>query len=324
MTTSPQNSVRSYKFLFGPVPSRRLGRSLGIDLVPLKTCTESCIFCQVGATNSLQIQRSEYVPTEEVIREFKDWLAADGNAEVVTLSGSGEPTLHSRFGDVLQTVRAACDIKTVLLSNGTLFWMPEVRKQAGFAHIVKASLSAWDQASFERINRPHPELRFNRIVDGLCALRSEFTSELWLEVFVLAGINDTPEAMQRIAAIAAQIAPDSIHINTVVRPPAESFAEPVSRERLDELAALFGSRAEVIAKVKADDKKRFADRNAVSIESVLQVLERRGCRVDDLALGLNVDAGLIKPLLERLLRDGRIHTEQRGAEVYFTAVAQGS
>ena len=320
MTSSPLGSERSYKYLFGPVPSRRLGRSLGIDLVPLKTCSESCIFCQVGATTDLQIERREYVPVAEVVGEFNAWLADGGKADVVTLSGSGEPTLHSRFGDVLQNVRSQCDIKRVLLSNGTLCWMPAVRRQAQAADIVKVSLSAWDQSSFERINRPHPGLRFEKVVDGLCSLRAEFRNELWLEVFVLAGMNDNVADMQRIAALAGRISPDSIQINTVVRPPAEACARPVGHEAMQELAALFGPSARVIAAVERVADERHAAAAPVSLAAVLAVLERRGCRAFDLAVGLNVDPAAIGPLLEQLLQTGRIHAEIRDGERYFSAL----
>jgi len=129
--------MNRYRHLFGPVPSRRLGRSLGVDLTPFKTCTLDCIFCQLGHTTNKTLDRKEYVPVVAVEAELETWIKEGGKADYITLSGSGEPTLHTRFGEVLQFVRDQTAIPTALLSNGTLFWLPEVREAARHADIVK-------------------------------------------------------------------------------------------------------------------------------------------------------------------------------------------
>ena len=239
-------SERMYKHLFGPVPSRRLGRSLGVDLVPLKTCSFNCVFCQVGLTPQCTVERKEYIPFDDVVREFDAWLGDGGIADTVTLSGSGEPTLHLRFGDMLRRIRERCSIRTALLSNGSLFWDAGVRASAGEADLVKLSLSAWDQASLVQINRPEGVLRLDRIVEGMQTFRREFDGELWLEVVVLAGMNAGLEHMQRIADLARLIRPDRIHLNSVTRPPAESFAVSPPDDVLEKIAALFEPRAEMI------------------------------------------------------------------------------
>lgn len=236
----------AYKHIFGPVESRRLGRSLGVDLVPRKVCCFNCVFCQVGRTTDLVVERREYVPVAEVISEFESWLEEDGRADHVTMAGSGEPTLHSRFGEMIQAVRDRCPARPVLLSNGSLFHMPEVREGARGAAIVKASLSAWDQASFESVNRPHRGLEFDLLVRGLREFRGEFGGQFWLEVVAVGGLNDTMEGMQRIAALANGIGADRIHLNTVVHPPAEDSARAVPADRLREFAALFEPVAEVL------------------------------------------------------------------------------
>jgi wyosine [tRNA(Phe)-imidazoG37] synthetase (radical SAM superfamily) len=156
--------MEEYKHIFGPVPSRRLGRSLGVDLTPYKTCTQDCVFCQLGRTPNKTITRREYVPIGKVLDEIEEWLRRDGKADHITLSGSGEPTLHSCFGEVLGFVRNNSAIKAVLLTNGSLFHLPEVRREALKAHIVKVSLSAWDQASYGWVNRPHPDLDFKQLM----------------------------------------------------------------------------------------------------------------------------------------------------------------
>ena len=320
MNASPQSAPRPFRYLFGPVHSRRLGRSLGIDLVLPKTCTESCLFCQVGQTDKLTIDRREFVPFDDVMGEFCAWLQNGGTTDVVTLSGSGEPTLHSRFGDVLAGVRQISDFKTVLLSNGTLFWLPEVRDAAVKAHVVKASLSAWDQASFTLINRPHPDLVFDQVFRGICDLRDAFDGELWLEVMVLAGLNDDSDAIQRIAQLAEKVRPDTIHLNTAVRPPAESCARPVSAEALAGLCAVFGPRASVIANPPATTGPGSDLDAESSTNAVLNVLKRRGSRVEDLAQGLSLSPKAVTLAIHVLVQRGLIRTERQNGETYYTGV----
>lgn len=246
-------NAHNYRYLFGPVPSRRLGRSLGIDLVPSKTCTENCVFCQVGPTPATTLERREYVPVADVLAEFRAWHAGGGTADAVTLSGAGEPTLHARFGDVLDGIGALCPVRRVLLSNGTLLHVPAVREGARRADVVKVSLSAWDEASFRVVNRPHGDLHFDVVLAGMVAFRAMFDGVLWLEVFALAGLNDNEEAMRRIAALAAPLRPDHVHLNTVVRRPAEPTARAVPVGTLESLRGLFEPVAEVVASVPGGD-----------------------------------------------------------------------
>lgn len=321
MTTESNSAANPFEHLYGPVPSRRLGRSLGIDLVKPKTCTESCVFCQIGRTNRLTLDRREYVPVSEVVEEFHAWLARDGKADVVTLAGAGEPTLHSRFGEVLDAVRAGCDSRTVLLSNGTLFWMKDVRRAACRADVVKVSVSAWDQESFQRINRPHPELRFDCVQDGIRAFRRAYDGELWVEVMVLEGLNDSLDAMHRLREQLERIEPDHIHLNTSVRPPAERWACCVEHSRLERLARVFGPRASVIAEPApgAGEKQTTARPAAVG---VLQVLARRGCTIDDLVNGLQLPRDAVEREVARLCREGAVQPEERGAQTYYIRVFQ--
>lgn len=243
------SSPGSYRRLFGPVASRRLGRSLGIDLVPLKTCTFDCVFCQAGRTDARTVTRREFVPVADVTAELDRWIAAGGEADTITLSGSGEPTLHLRFGDVLRAVAARMPTRKALLTNGSLLHDAAVRADAALADVVKISLGCWDERSLDRLNRPHPDVDFRRMLDGMREFRRRFAGELWLEVFAVHGLNDTEEAMRRIAGHVKTILPDCVQLNTVVRPPADPVAVPVAEEQLRSLALLFEPRAEVIARV---------------------------------------------------------------------------
>jgi wyosine [tRNA(Phe)-imidazoG37] synthetase (radical SAM superfamily) len=236
--------MNDYRHLFGPVPSRRYGRSLGVDLSVPKTCTLNCRFCQLGPTAQTTVSRTASPPIGEVLAELRLWLSSGQTADFITASGSGEPTLHTRFGDLLRFVRAETSSRSLLLSNGTLFFLPEVRHDAALADVVKVSLHAWDQTSFERAVRPHPSLRFEAILDGYRLFRQAFSGRLDLEVFIIPGLNDTPEQAQRIADLAQTFLPDSITLNTAVRPPADGTVTASPPKHLHELAALFGPAAQ--------------------------------------------------------------------------------
>ena len=236
--------MNSFHHLFGPVPSRRYGRSLGVDLAAPKTCTLNCRFCQLGPTPQTTVTRSDQPPIEEVLAELRAWLASGQAADFITASGSGEPTLHTRFGDLFRFVRSETPCRSLLLSNGSLFDVPEVRRDAALADVVKVSLHAWDQASFERVARPHPSLRFDAIIDGYRAFRQQFAGRLDLEVFIVPGVNDAPEQARRIADLAQSFSPDTVTLNTAVRPPADSGVTACPPEQTHSLAALFGPAAQ--------------------------------------------------------------------------------
>lgn len=307
--------MKRYRHIFGPVPSRRFGRSLGVDLTPLKTCTLDCVFCQLGHTSRMTLERREYVPIEEVKSELLDWHRQGGSADFVTLSGSGEPTLHSGFGEVLGFIKDATPIPAVLLSNGTLFWLPEVREAALAADVVKLSLSAWDQASFRQVNRPHEHLDFQNCLAGVHAFRRMFSGKLWLEVFLIGDLNTRREDVLKIAQIARTIGPDEIHLNTAVRPPADTNVLPVSADVLEGLTGLFTPSASIIA--------GFPTRCDVNVraneESILDILRRRPCTARQIADAFGMHVNEVSKYTGDLLRSGRIRLTWSAGEIYFRA-----
>ena len=307
--------MTTYRHMFGPVPSRRFGRSLGVDLTPLKTCSFNCVFCQLGPTPGTTLERREYVPVQSVKDEIIHWRDAGGTADYATLSGSGEPTLHSGFGDVLRFLKAELPCPAVLLTNGSLFHLPEVRAAAAQTDIVKLSLSAWDDDSFRRVNRPHPDVDFHRSVAGMREFRQAFSGRLWLEVFLIAGLNDAPNQVERIAALAADIAPDKIHLNTAVRPPAESNVRPVMPDRLAKLAELFRPRAEGIADFSAHPGSGIA----VNETAILDMLRRRPCTAQQLAEVFGMHLNEVAKYTGHLLRTGSIQSLQQRGQIYYEA-----
>ena len=310
-----QPMTSNYKYIFGPVPSRRFGRSLGVDLTPYKTCSLDCVFWQLGRTKKKTVTRKEYVPTGAVLAEIKDWLKSNGDADYITLSGSGEPTLHAGFGNVLEYLKT-CDIPSAVLTNGTMLYLSEVREAALDADIVKVSLSVWNQNSFEWVNRPHSKLMFNRLVTGIKDFRSRFRGELWLEVFLLLGINSMPADVEKIAALAGEIKPDRIHLNTVVRPPAEDFAKAVPKDRMKALTHLFEPPAEIMSDSDINGKMKIQ----VNEDTILAMLQRRPCTMKQIEQTFGMHINEASKYLGKLMRSNRIRVYTKNAVVYYQAV----
>jgi wyosine [tRNA(Phe)-imidazoG37] synthetase (radical SAM superfamily) len=304
-----------YNYLFGPVPSRRFGRSLGIDLTPHKTCSLDCVFCQLGQTPKKTLRREVYIPTRDVIAEIGRWMKEDGNADYLTLSGSGEPTLHAQFGDVLDFL-VGQPIPSVLLTNGTLFTRPEVRASAQLADVVKVSLSAWDQPSFEWVNRPHADLQFDQVVAGIQRFREEFSGQLWIEVFLLAGINANAADVVKISHLAKSVRPDRIHLNTITRPPAENFAAAVAIERLEGFCSLFTPPA-LIATGFHPKRSRKAKANETYI---LSMLKRRPCTIKQIEDAFDMHINEVSKTLGQLIHKDLVTADLRGQEVYYMSV----
>jgi len=306
--------MKKYKYLFGPLMSRRFGRSLGIDLCPMKTCSYDCIFCQLGRTTEKTSKREEFFPLEDICNEIAHWLKTDGNVEYITLAGSGEPTLYSRFGELVDFIHSKTDIPVLLLSNGSLFWQTEVREAASKVDVVKLSMSAWDQNLFEKINRPAPEVTFENMIYGEIKFRTEFKGKLILEVFLLDGINTTLPDVRKIAQFANQIKPDTIHFNTVTRPAAEEFAHSVSRIEMEKFSAMFTPHAEIPPEVSGTPLLN----KDIDEEKIIDLIRRRPVTLKQLADTFGVHPNEIAKITGKFLRDNKIIMESEHGENYFT------
>lgn len=231
--------------VFGPVPSRRLGRSLGIDVIPRKLCTLNCIYCELGRTDKRALRRKEYIPPSEILSEIRR-AVQEGGIDTITFSGSGEPTLNSGLGAMIHDVKSWSELPIAVITNGTLLFSPDVRRDLLEADVVLPSLNAATPEAFERVNRPHPNLNLERIIEGLLQFRAEYRGRLWLEVFLVEGINDSREDIVELKSVIEKIRPDKVQLNTVVRPPSEPYARRVSTDRLEEIRRYFGDVCEVI------------------------------------------------------------------------------
>jgi wyosine [tRNA(Phe)-imidazoG37] synthetase (radical SAM superfamily) len=299
--------------IFGPVPSRRLGRSLGVDLVPFKTCSYDCIYCQLGRTTNKTIERREWVPLADVLAELKDKLTT--NPDYITLSGSGEPTLYSRLHELITGIRSMTDIPVAVLTNGSLLWQDEVRRQLAGADLVIPSLDAGDSDMFQAVNRPHNNISFERMLEGLIAFRGEFTGDYWLEVFLLAGHTAVDSEIGKIVDCVARIRPDRVQLNTATRPTAEACAVMVDGSRMSELAGRFDPPAEVIADYRGvhahSDFKAGRD-------NVLDMIQRRPCSLEDIADGLGMHRNEVIKYIEELDANRWLEKLPSGGRLFYS------
>jgi wyosine [tRNA(Phe)-imidazoG37] synthetase (radical SAM superfamily) len=307
--------------VYGPVPSRRLGLSLGVDVVPAKLCTYDCIYCQLGPTRTLTTERASARPVDEIVAEVERRLRIWPPADVVTVAGSGEPTLYSGLGELIAGIKRITTTPVAVLTNGALFYDPEVRAAAARADIVLPSLDAGDEATFRLVNRPAPGLSLEQVVAGLASFRHEYRGKIWLEVMILAGLTDAPEQVRKIAALARRIAPDRIQLNTPVRPTFDERAVPVSTRRLTQLRRLFTPEAEVVAEW-GERPGDTAGRRTAGAEEILGLLQRRPCTTDDVVAGLRLHVNEVVKVLSGLERQGDVHRVLRKGRTFWHAVAQ--
>ncbi|MDD3356211.1 MAG: radical SAM protein, partial [Dysgonamonadaceae bacterium] len=229
-----------YKYLFGPVPSRRLGMSLGIDLVPKKVCSLNCVYCEVGETTKLTVDRMEYVKVDKILAELKEFMSSSPKIDYITFSGSGEPTLNSRIGEVLNHIKQNYpEVKTAILTSGTLLSNSKLREELLEADVILPSLDAASQPVFEKINRPNPNLNIEPYIEGLIDLRKEYKGQIWLEVFLLKGYNDSPEELELLKKAILKIKPDIVQLNTLDRPGTIEGLVALTKDELQDVIDLW-------------------------------------------------------------------------------------
>ncbi len=305
----------SYAYLFGPVPSRRLGLSLGVDLVPSKTCSLDCVYCESGPTTKLTVKRSTLVPTDAVIAEIDRYFEKHEAPDAVTFSGAGEPTLHSDIGKIADHIKKRCPgVRVVLLTNGTLFDREDVRRDAARMDLVIASFDAADKGVFSTLNRPHPSLDPAAMADGLVAFREAFGGDLWIEVFVVPGVNDHDAEVGCIAEVVKRIGPDRVQVNTLDRPGAESWVTPADKETLETVTVALGA-GEVIGAYRRRVETTGGEEDASS--RILEMVRRRPCTAEDLRESLGIAGGLIEEALEELVASGRIQGERLARGMFY-------
>jgi wyosine [tRNA(Phe)-imidazoG37] synthetase (radical SAM superfamily) len=299
--------------LFGPVPSRRLGRSLGVDLIPPKTCPYHCIYCEVGPTTCQTRQRFSF-QTEAIIQELADYLKGPGvTPDVITLAGSGEPTLNLGLGRIIREIKAMSRIPVAVLTNGALLYLPEVRQELAGADMVLPSLDAAREETYRTINRPLPELPLASLLEGLTAFRREYRGRILLEVMLLKGINDTEAELALLRRILSDLAPDQVQLNTAVRPVVEAAATPLDAREMEAAATYLGGPVSVIASFNRGD---IAGGHGED-EDFVAMLSRRPMTAPDLAQALGLPLIQVEARLKRLEASGRVSFNRHHDQEFY-------
>lgn len=306
-------------YIYGPVPSWRLGRSLGVDIVPFKTCSFNCIYCETGRTTNLTLERKEYVSKTSVIEELKAFLSKRKNINYITFSGSGEPTLNSRIGEMISEVKKLTDIPVAVVTNSSLLNREEVRRELREADVVLPSLDVVSQSLFESLNRPHPSLKIEEIIKGLIEFREEFKNKIWLEVLLVKGINDAPEEIRKLAEVIEKIKPDKVQLNTVIRPPAEEEVFALNQKELRSIQRQLPGKVEVVRKFKKISKGEHIEKLETDIKNLLK---RRPCTLSDISSALRVNSKEVMKNLTILERRAEIKAELHNRKRYYISTQQ--
>jgi wyosine [tRNA(Phe)-imidazoG37] synthetase (radical SAM superfamily) len=314
---------RAFRHVYGPVPSRRLGRSLGVDLVPFKTCTYDCVYCQLGRTTTKTTERKEYVPVGEVLSELREWLRTGETCDYISLAGSGEPTLHSGIGTLIRSIKGMTKIPVAVLTNGSLLFVSEVQDALLEADLVIPSLDAGDAHLFQWVNRPVEAISFDRMVEGLASFTRRFEGEVWLEVLLLEGVTAYPAQVEKIAALVRRIGPARVQLNTASRPPAELFAKPVSEGRILALASPFTGRVDVIM-TREEPGASGGSGPGTGEPTILTLLERRPCTAADVAEGLGIHLNEALKALDHLAVAGTVKTVASADKTFYIVTERGA
>lgn len=307
-------------YLFGPVPSRRLGFSLGIDAIPFKTCSFNCIYCELGGTTHLSIKPRAYVDASQILKELEAFFEKEHPpVDYITIGGSGEPTLNTHIGEIISEVKKLDIAPVAVLTNGSLLWKEKIASRILEADVVLPSLDTVRQETFHRLNRPHPGLNIDKIIKGLKDFKRNFLGKFWLEVLFVRGINDKISEIHALKQVLDEINPDYIHLNTVVRPPSEKIAHCLSKEELIKIQEILGPKAKIIADFKGEMERGFL----IDIkEKVLDMLGRRPCTLEDIvhSSGIHVQEGI--KLLQDLIQTGKVSYQVHEKRGFYKKVQE--
>lgn len=308
------------QYVYGPIPSRRLGRSLGVDPIPLKTCNWNCIYCQLGRSTPLTNERREYIPREAILAEIQETLAHHSSEiDYISFVGSGEPTLHSGLGWLIRAVKAITTIPVAVITNGVLLHRADVRQELLAADVVMPTVSAGTAELYRRIHRPHPDAGFEQLIDGLCAFRAEYTGQLWVEVMLIRNVNDSEIALRDLERVLRRIQPDQVHIVLPDRPPAEPWVQPADSEGLLRAEALLGPVAHI---VHPFSNGVHASDYASPDEAIVSIVTRHPMSLAQLIATLNAwTDDEVSDALARLEQAGAIRPVERLGVRFWAAAA---
>ena len=310
------------KHIFGPVLSRRLGLSLGVDLIPFKTCPYDCVYCECGSTTDKTIRRQTFFPAEDVMAELRDVLALRPHLDTITLAGSGEPTLSGSLGPVIAFVkREYPEYILSVLTNGSLMTDAGVREELLPADRVIPTLTSVHQETFERIHRPHPSIKIDAIIEGFVSFRKMYTGALWLELFIIPGVNTTDVELVGFKAAIERINPDLMQLNTLDRPPAEGWVEAATDIELERISKVLGRTGiEIVGRKHPVSRVTRAMTDTADL--IRATLSRRPSTLEDLVQTTGMSGSEAVKILGMLERNGEV-TSQRGTRGIFYSLIPG-
>ncbi len=301
-------------YIYGPVASRRLGGSLGVDLVPRKVCDYDCVYCQLGRTTRKTLRREPYVPADAVLAQLQSRLEGESGIDYITLAGSGEPTLHSELDEIIAGIRRLSSLPLAVITNGTLLGDDDVAAACARADLVIPSLDAADEATFQAVNRPCEELSLERVVRGMESFGKSYRGEVWLEVMLVQGYNSREEQVRQLGSFIERISPQKVQLNTVVRPPSEPDANPLEEAELERLAALLGASAGAVPPVsRGSAVSSLGSRE----QKVLHFIRRRPCTADDVAKALGINYTEAMKLLVQMEVDGELSSTVQDEKTFY-------
>jgi wyosine [tRNA(Phe)-imidazoG37] synthetase (radical SAM superfamily) len=291
------------QYVFGPVPSRRLGFSLGVDIIPAKYCCFDCIYCQIGKTTNVEMARKSFVDPHKIIDEIADTVNKAEHIDHITFSGSGEPTMNTDLGAMVEEVKRMTDIPVSIITNGALLYLDEVRKDLMLADVILPSLDAVSEDIFKYINRPHSSIEISKIIHGLKLLRDEYKGKIWLEVMLIKDVNDTEEELRQLKEIVSQLNVDKLQLNTVTRPPLDKTISRLTRDDLEKVCEYLGDPCEIICNFEKYAKEY---QEADWSQKILEILQRRSLTLNDIANITGISLNEAKRRLQILENEGRI------------------
>jgi wyosine [tRNA(Phe)-imidazoG37] synthetase (radical SAM superfamily) len=302
-STRTKSETMKKSYVYGPVPSRRLGLSLGVDIIPFKVCTLDCIYCQLGPTTKKTTEIKDYFPKKAIISQIKKRINTASRIDYITFSGSGEPTLNSKIRSLIKEIKKFTNIPVAVLTNSTLLTKKKVRESLKEANLVVPSLDAATQDVFENINRPHPSLKIKRIIEGIKKFREEFKGDLWLEIIFAKGINDSDAHIKALRQAVNEIKPDKVQLNTVIRPPSEKYAHPLTLEKMEKIKKTLGKNCEIVAPFK---RKGLTPEEENLHSIILDMIGRRPVTLEDISDSLGRHKNEVLKYIDILKRDGKI------------------
>ncbi len=306
------------RYIFGPVFSRRLGLSLGVDLVPHKVCSMDCLYCEVGPTTEKTLERAEYVPLAGVISELKEYLSFKPEIDFITFSGYGEPTLFSRLGELVEFLKSNYPYRLALLTNASLLKKEDVLSDVRRVDVVLPSLDAGSEEVFRKLNRPVLGFSLKEVVEGIERLLEETPCQVWVETLFVKGVNDLPEEVERIGRLIHRLKPHKWQLNTVARPPAYGV-EGLSYGELEEIAKKVGyPNTEIVARGVAKRKKVPVSQLK---EEIYEIVVRRPCPIEELCDALGALKEEVEEAVEELVKEGRVREIYFGREPYVKGIS---